>query len=50
MKQELVDGKYFRTRVSEEHMSLIKEPESVYFGHVTPVTGSASNIKSSIHN
>lgn len=38
MKQVLVDGKYY----------LIKEPGSVYFDHVMPATGSASNIKFSI--
>jgi hypothetical protein len=34
--------------VSEEHITLIEEPHSVYLGHLTPESGSSANISSAI--
>lgn len=39
---------YYRKIITEEHISLIKEPESKYIGQVTPVNGSALQTKNSI--
>lgn len=45
------DGENYHRRVkTEEHISIVKEPESVYWGHVTPSSGSAKSISSSITN
>jgi hypothetical protein len=41
-------GKYYRRTVTEEHYSLIQEPGSSYLGHVTPNSGTAKEIKTSI--
>lgn len=40
--------KYYRRTVTEEHYSLLQEPGSSYLGHVTPKSGTAKDIKSSI--
>jgi len=42
--------KYYRRTITEEHVSLIEEPESRYLGHISPSTGSAIEIKRSIMN
>ena len=42
--------KYYRQIITEEHISLIQEPESKYIGHATPTNGSALQIKNSIIN
>lgn len=42
--------KYHRKTVTEEHVSIIAEPGSLYVGHVTPQSGTADNIKTSIVN
>ncbi|KAK4883922.1 hypothetical protein RN001_000193 [Aquatica leii] len=34
-----------RKTITEEHIVLVSEPGSVYFGHITPSSGSAQNIK-----
>lgn len=34
-------GKSYRQLIMEEHISLIKEPDSKYLGHITPSSGSA---------
>lgn len=39
-------NKLHRRVVLEEHVAVVKEPESEYLGHVVPVTGSAKDIKS----
>lgn len=36
LKQDLLNGKYYRYTTTEEHISLIREPGSIYIGHVTP--------------
>ncbi|XP_050508651.1 uncharacterized protein LOC126885902 [Diabrotica virgifera virgifera] len=46
--KEIVRGKSIRKTIQEEHISLIEEPGSAYFGHVTPNSGSAKDIVSSI--
>lgn len=47
---ENVRGKSVRTTVVEEHISLVEEPGSTYFGHVTPDSGTGKDIVSSILN
>lgn len=37
-----------RKVITEEHITIIKEPDSVYVGHVTPQSGSASHISKSL--
>lgn len=39
-----------RKIITEEHISIIYEPGSGYLGHVSPITGSAENIKTAICN
>ena len=39
-----------REKVTEEHYTLILEPNSVYKAHVTPKSGSAQNISSAIYD
>ena len=39
-----------KRRISEEHISLIAEPDSKYIGHVTPASGTAEDITHSILN
>ena len=45
---ERIESKQFRRTVKEEHYSLIKEPGSEYIGHVSPNSGSAKDIFTSI--
>lgn len=37
-------AKYYRKTILEEHISLIKEPGSIYLGHITPTTGTSKMI------
>lgn len=46
--KENVRGKSVRKTIQEEHISLVEEPGSTYFGHVTPDSGSGKDIVSSI--
>jgi len=48
MKKGNIFGKYYRRRISEEHVSLIEEPGSTYIGHISPSNGSAAEIKRGI--
>jgi hypothetical protein len=41
-------SKWYKQRVVEEHLSLIEEPGSRYIGHITPLSGTAEDIKSSL--
>jgi len=41
-------NKWYKKTVIEEHLSLIREPDSTYIGHVTPLSGSAEDVKDSI--
>lgn len=41
-------GRLHRQTITEEHISLIREPESSYLGHLTPTAGTAVEIKNSI--
>ena len=34
--------------ITEEHITLIEEPQSVFLGHVTPLSGSSASIKTAI--
>jgi len=47
--KSLINTKYcgalHRRTVTEKHSSLIKEPESVYLGHLTSTAGTAIEIK-----
>jgi len=42
--------KYYPKIVSEEHISLVCEPNSQYLGHTTPESGSSKSIQTSIAN
>lgn len=44
------DGKHYKRRVLEEHISLIKEPDSKFLGYVTPASGTAKCIEEEIFN
>lgn len=46
--KENISGKSVRKTIQEEHISLVEEPGSAYFGHVTPNSGSGKDIVSSI--
>lgn len=46
--KEVVNVKSVRKSVQEEHISLVEEPDSNYFGHVTPVNGIGNEIVTSI--
>ncbi|CAH2109254.1 unnamed protein product [Euphydryas editha] len=48
LTNEKIDTKFYRKTSLEEHIVLISEPHSTYFGHVTPLSGSAKDIKNSI--
>lgn len=48
LTQEQAGGTFHRRTVTEEHVSLIQEPDSIYLGHTTPVRGSADCIKQTI--
>lgn len=50
MVTENVRGKSVRTTITEEHISLVEEPGSTYFGHVTPDSGTGKDIVTSILN
>jgi hypothetical protein len=41
-------SKFYRRIVTEEHISLVQEPGSLYLGHVTPDGSTARHIKNSI--
>lgn len=45
---EKMGSKQFRRTKKEEHYSLIKEPGSIYIGHVSPCSGKAIDIARSI--
>ncbi|CAG9838594.1 unnamed protein product [Diabrotica balteata] len=42
--KEIVRGKSVCKTIQEEHISLVEEPVSAYFGHVTPNSGSGKDI------
>jgi len=42
------DDKYYRNKITEEHITLIREPGSRFMGHCTPVNGTSISIKNSI--
>lgn len=44
------DGKYYIEHIVEEHISLIKEPDSKYLGYITPTAGTAKCIEKEIIN
>jgi hypothetical protein len=48
LADQIKGNKKHRTTVIEEHVVLIQEPGSEYIGHVSPASGSAKSIKSSI--
>nr|CAH7763285.1 unnamed protein product [Callosobruchus chinensis] len=47
--QEKCDGQFHRKIISEEHVSIIEEPGSVYVGHVSPTSSSGKSIAMSIY-
>ncbi|GBN92511.1 hypothetical protein AVEN_44879-1 [Araneus ventricosus] len=48
ISKEIVSGKSVRITIQELHMSLVEEPDSTYFGHINPDSGSGKDIVSSI--
>lgn len=48
IKIEKKAEKSYRKTVKEEHYSLIQEPGSIYIGHVTPSSGTAKSVSTSI--
>lgn len=44
----LDDGNSKLATITEEHISVINEPGSSYLGHVSPISGSAQNIKDAL--
>lgn len=46
--KEKKGNKYYQKTVTEEHYVLVSEPGSRYLGHVSPTSGSAKAIKTSI--
>ena len=44
------NGKKYRRRILEEHISLIKEPDSEFLGYITPASGTAKCIEQEIFN
>lgn len=49
--KNIKDGSsFYRQTTSEEHISLIQEPDSLYLGHLSPAGSSAKEIKDSIAN
>ena len=43
-----IEGRNYRNKVAEEHISLVAEPGSVYLAHTTPKTGKSKDIADSI--
>lgn len=43
-----INGSHYRKTVTEEHIVLLSEPDSIYIGHVTPDSGTSEQITSSI--
>ena len=48
--QKLINGKTHKCTVVEEHMTLIKPPQSEYIGHFAASTGSSQSLFSGIIN
>lgn len=46
--QEKKGDKFYKKTVVEEHISLVKEPDSSLLGHITPAIGTGKAIKDSI--
>lgn len=46
--KEISTGKSVRKSVLEEHISIVEEPGSKYFGHVTPINGTVKEIVTSL--
>src|SRR6218665_4007295 len=40
--------KYYRQAISEEHIVIVQEPNSMYVGHITPMGGDSKSIKQDI--
>ncbi|XP_050517554.1 uncharacterized protein LOC126892123 [Diabrotica virgifera virgifera] len=50
LSQEIVGGRYHKRTISEEHISMIEEPNSLYLGHVTPSSGTGKHIATAIYD
>lgn len=48
LEQIIVDGKPRNTKVYEEHVTMVKEPGSMFIGYVTPARGDANAITSAM--
>lgn len=42
--------KYYAKTITEEHVTLVQEPESVYLGHITPSSGCSKSIANGIND
>ena len=47
---QTIEDRCYRSKIIEEHVSLVAEPGSVYLGHTTPKTGKSGDISVSILN
>jgi len=50
LTKEIVDGKAHRKKITEEHISMVEEPGSIYVGHVTPASGTGADISKAIRD
>ena len=41
LKKKQADGKFHRSMITEEHVSIVAEPGSSYFGHISTSGGSS---------
>jgi hypothetical protein len=46
--QQYKNNKYYNSVISEDHYVLLKEPESIYIGHISPSSGTAESISNEI--
>ena len=40
--------KHYATTITEEHVTLVQEPNSVYIGHIMPSSGDSKSIERNI--
>ena len=50
LTKDKIDGKYYQSTRTEEHISLISLPDNKYMGHITPPDGKAQTIADCIIN
>ena len=50
LTEEKINSKYYKKQISEEHITLLQEPESQFLGHFTPYNASAHSLMTGICN